>query len=108
MFTGLQNSSIIVQNRTNTGTNFKPVYTWATYATLDAVKDLISERNQPRNEGNSVLADTVFFVDFYADINNSMRIKHGSDYYSIYQIHNPNELNRHLEIKCLKMKDGSF
>ena len=105
-FTSLQNIEITVQTKTNTGDDFKPVYTWSTFTTLDAIKDLIREKEQPRDEGNVVLADTIFYCDYYAGITNTMRISYGSDLYDIYQIHNPNEMNKHLEIKCRKQYSG--
>lgn len=105
-FTSLQNSSVVIQQKTNSGNSFDPVWTWATYATLDATRDLLSEKEQPRKEGNVSLADTVFFTDYTSGVTNEMRLVYNSENYEIYQVHNPNDMNRHLEIKCKKMQPG--
>jgi len=106
MFTSLLNTEITIQERTNTGSDFKPVYTWSTYKTLKALKYKLNEREQPRNEGNTVMADYRFYTEYSSGVTNVMRVKHGTDYYNIYNVNDPNEMNRHLEINCKLQPDG--
>lgn len=99
------NKSVLIKRRTNTGTEFHPVYTWATLSTVTGMLDLLNERRVVMNEGGVVLADYMIYID-YTDVTTSDIIQIGSDQYTIYSIHNPNGLNRMLEIKALKKKPG--
>lgn len=99
------NKSVQVKRRTNTGTDFHPVYTWATIKTTPGMVDLLNERRVVMNEGGVVLADYMIYID-YTDVTTRDIIQIGTDQYTIYSIHNPNGMNRMLEIKALKKKPG--
>jgi hypothetical protein len=67
--------------------------------------DLLSERRVVKSEGSIILADHMVYID-YTDVTTRDILQIGSDQYSIYSIHNPNGLNRQIEIKVLKKKPG--
>lgn len=106
MFSGLLNTTISIESRTNTGTDFRPVYTWAEFASLSALRYKLSERETPKNEGMVVLADYKFFCDYKSGITTDMRIKHNDIYYNIYSVDNVNDMNRHLEIMAKQESTG--
>ena len=106
-FTNLLNIEIVIQSRTNAGSNYKPSYTWSTYATVDARKTKIKESVQPRNEGNISLADYTFYCNYTSGVTNQMRINYNSEYYNIYDVNDIDEMNHHLEIRTKKQQPGA-
>ena len=69
--------------------------------------DELSSQRAIRKEGDKILADHKIYIDYISDIDIDDRLKVDDDEFKIYRIHNPNRLNRHLEIYCLKMERGT-
>lgn len=101
------NKTITIKRRTNTGTDFHPVYTWSTLSSVKGAKDLLTERRVIRDAGGNILADFIFYFN-YTDILVSDIILCDDEYFTIYSIFNPMGKNKHLEIKALKAKDGQY
>jgi hypothetical protein len=60
-----------------------------------------------KDDGDKILADSIVYIDYISDLKIRDVIEHNEDNYKIFRIHNPNYLNRHLEIYCLKYPRGS-
>lgn len=72
--------------------------TWSLLNTVEGLKDLLSSREIIRDEGGKVLADYKIYLD-KTDIVEVDIIEIDSQWFDICSIHNPNELDRHLELK---------
>ena len=101
------NQTLTIKRRSNTGTDFHPVYTWSTVYTVNGALDLLSERRVVRDPGGNILADYVFYLN-YIDIYASDIITCNGIDYTIYSIFNPMGKNRHLEVKALRAKEGEY
>lgn len=99
MIQGAFNTTVDVYRKTNTGTTFKPVWTWASIYSGAGLIDQLSGTEIVRNEGNTIVADHIIYID-YTDVTNKDRLYSDGKYYEIYSKHDPNGMHDHLEIKC--------
>lgn len=100
------NSSVAIYRKTNTGNNVSPDYNYTLIDTVDCIKNQLSENRVIRSEGDKILADHVIFIDYISDIRFTDFMVVGSEYFQIYKVYNPNNMNHHLEIFGLKMEHG--
>lgn len=100
------NNTVAVYTKTNTGTNVIPVVAYTLEDTLDCILNQLSESKAIRKEGGKVLANYVIFVDYTTIIKQNSIMVVGSEEFSVYRIYNPNEMNDHLEIFCLRNERG--
>ena len=105
-FTNL-NSACLIYRRTNTGNNITPNYQNVLLHSVNCVIDELNSKRVIRKEGDKILADHIIYIDYLEDIKMRDVIEVGEDKFKIFRIHNPNRLNRHLEIYCLKYERGS-
>jgi len=106
-FRAFLKDEIEILRKQKTGTDFNPAFIWGSIAVVDGMKNLLTGKEVVRNEGNVVVADYRLYIE-YTDVTEADIIKSGLDGYNIYSIHNPNNMNRHLEIKMLKLKPGEL
>jgi head-tail adaptor len=100
------NTSVIILRQTNVGTHIQRDLKWSTLATVSGLLSQLSGTETVRNEGNKIDADYLLYLSI-TDITTDDRIKIGSIYYSIYRVHNPNLMNRHLEIYLKELPSGA-
>ena len=78
--------------------------TWSLLNEIEGLKDLLSSREIIRDEGGRVLADYKLYIDVI-DVIEADVVEIDSLWYDIYSIHNPNEMDRHLELKIKKLEE---
>lgn len=100
------NKTVKICSKTNSGTSFKPVWSWSVLETTTGLLDKLSEKKIIRNEGNKIIADHILII-MPTTIDTANRIIIGTDAYDIYSITNPNMLNHHYEIK-MELLASSF
>ena len=106
MFTDLLNIDITIIKPVESGSNYRPTTSWELVSYAKACQSQLKENEVVRGEGNKVLADYRFYIDYTSDIDLKYRIVTDENEYHIHGIHNPNLLNRHLEITCLQVQPG--
>jgi len=107
-FTSQLNNTCDIYRATNAGNNVSPDYRKVLlHASLDCLIDEMSQARVIRKEGDKILADTIIYIDYIADLEESDIIKVDSVNYQIKWIRNPNKMNRHLEIYCLNSQEGT-
>lgn len=108
-FEAMLTEDIEAQSRTNTGTDFHPVWDWDTEFIENGLIIELMERNKVYDEGGKIIADHKLYWKYTTNtsgVNYKYRIKWGSNLYSIYSIKNPNQRNHHFEMKLLKLPEG--
>lgn len=78
---------------------------WSLFDTVEGLKDLLSSREIIRDEGGRILADYKLYIDVI-DIIEVDIIEIDNNWYDIYSIRNPNEMDRHLELKIKKLEEN--
>jgi len=84
----------------NVGTDFKPQYDWILDYEVDGLLDMENTRNHVRSEGETIRFDARLYCDV-VDINKTYRVLINGHEYTIYSVHNPNYMDRHLEVLLL-------
>lgn len=74
--------------------------TWTTDATISAAIWPVSANEQVRQGQQAMLGTYRIRIRYHRTIDETWRIKHGSDYYSIHGIINPNLKNELLDLIC--------
>ena len=100
-FTNL-NSSCNIYRRTNTGNNVSPNYQNVLLHSVNCVIDELNSKRVIKDDGDTILADSIVYIDYIEDLKMRDVIEFNDDNYKVFRIHNPNNLNRHLEIYCKK------
>ena len=101
----LYNARIEIQRKTNSGTDFHPVWGWSVIETVDCLKTMLSENEIIRSEGGRILADCKVYVDV-TDVTTKDRLKIDAELFKIYSAKDPNGMGHHLLIKCKLLYDG--
>jgi hypothetical protein len=106
-FTELLNISAEISRRSNIGNNVEPNYVWTEITVSDGVLNQLSENKVIRDDGNRILADYILYIDYVSGILPNDRVIIGSDEFEVYRVHDPNNMNRHLEIYMLRDQPGT-
>ena len=99
------NITASILTSTNVGTKIQKDERWAVQESVAGTLNQLSGNEIIKNEGNTVDADYLLYIDV-TTIDKDNRVKIGSDTYSVYRIHNPNQMDRHLEVYLKILGDG--
>lgn len=93
--------NITIQQRTETqGSTGEVTWTWSTYKTTRAAVELLRGQEYFAAQQLQSSTTTRIRIRYLADITTKMRVVHGTRYYAIEGIINPNSRNRELQLMC--------
>jgi len=94
------NNTVEIYRKTNTGDNVSPNYIYVLQNSVDCTIDQLNSNRVIRRDGDKILADHVVYMDYISDLKMRDVLRVNDDEFTIYRIHNPNEMDHHLEIYC--------
>jgi len=101
----LYNKTVEVQRKENVGTDFHPVWDWDIHLTPRVRISQLSGSEVIRNEGGTIVADYIMFLDT-CDIKLSDRVVTATAIYEIYSIDDIDGMGHHYEVKMKKLDNS--
>lgn len=103
MFTTLLNTSVAVSRKINIGNNVLPNYSEVSIGTIIMCADQLSANEIVKDGNNKILADYKFYADYSPAVIEGDYLAIESEKFKVFRVHNPNKMNRHIEIYALRI-----
>ena len=104
---GLYNTEVDIYTKSSSS-DFSATETWTFVASTYGRKSKLSGREVVRNEGNTIVADYIVYIDPRDDFDEEDRIVISETAYEIYDIDDPDDIGHHIEILVKKLNSSDY